>query len=170
MLFRSAELEWMAAYEHAIRRRGHIGVMRMRAYNQEVVTGMVGAGEAAAEPTYFDGPAGGRGLGPAAPQSASRRPFKRNEPILLDVGCCVDGYVIDQTRTAVIGKLDDDLAAAYAVAERIMRRTEELLVPGAPAERLYDEALRIADEAGLSEHFMGYGANRVRFLGHGIGL
>ncbi|EXX90882.1 peptidase M24, partial [Paenibacillus darwinianus] len=49
------ELEWMARYEYEIRRRGHIGVMRMRAYNMEVLTGMVGSGAAAAEPTLFDG-------------------------------------------------------------------------------------------------------------------
>lgn len=164
------ELEWMAAYEQGIRRRGHIGTMRMRAYNQEVITGMVGGGEAAAEPSYFDGPAGGRGLGPAMPKSVSRRPFRRDEPILVDIGCCIDGYIIDQTRTAVIGKLDDDLLAAYGVTERIMRRAEQLLVPGTAAESLYEEALRIADEAGLADHFMGFGVNRVRFLGHGIGL
>lgn len=164
------ELEWMAAYEHAVRKRGHIGIMRLRGYNQEVLTGMVAGGEAAAEPSAFDGPAGGRGLGPAAAKSVSRRPFRRGEPILLDVGCCIDGYVIDQTRTAVIGELPEDLMAAYAVSERMIRRTEELLVPGTPAEQLYAEALRIADEAGLSDHFMGFGADRARFLGHGIGL
>lgn len=164
------ELEWMAAFEYAIRRRGHIGTMRMRAYNLEVLTGMVGAGDAAAEPSAFDGPAGGRGLGPAAAQSVSRRPFGRNEPILIDIGCCIDGYIIDQTRTAVIGELRDDLLAAYETSVRILRRAEELLVPGVPAERLYEEALRMADEAGLADHFMGFGADRVRFLGHGIGL
>ncbi len=165
-----SELDWLAAYEYEIRRRGHIGVMRMRAYNQEVLTGMVGSGEAAAEPTYFDGPAGGRGLGPFAPQSASRKRFARNEPILIDIGCCIDGYIIDQTRTAVIGELSQPLRDAYAVAERIMRRTEQLLVPGTPAELLYEEALRMATDAGLKEHFMGFGADQVRFLGHGIGL
>ncbi|EXX86064.1 M24 family metallopeptidase [Paenibacillus darwinianus] len=164
------ELEWMARYEYEIRRRGHIGVMRMRAYNMEVLTGMVGSGAAAAEPTLFDGPAGGRGLGPAVPQSVSRKPFARNEPILLDVGCCIDGYLIDQTRTAVIGELPEKLAAAYAVAERIIRRAEELLVPGTPSAALYEEALRLAKDAGLADHFMGFGADRVRFLGHGIGL
>ena len=164
------ELEWMAAFQYGIRKRGHIGTMRMRAYNMEVLTGMVGAGDAAAEPAAFDGPAGGRGLGPAAAQSVSRRPFGRNEPILIDIGCCIDGYIIDQTRTAVIGELPDDLLAAYETSVRIMRRAEALLVPGVPAERLYEEALRMAEEAGLADHFMGFGADRVRFLGHGIGL
>ncbi|MDI4647544.1 Xaa-Pro peptidase family protein [Cohnella sp. F6_2S_P_1] len=164
------ELEVMTILEGEMRRYGHIGLMRMRGYNQEIMTGMVAAGEAAAEPSYFDGPAGGRGLTPAAPQSASRRPIGAGEPILLDIGCCIDGYTIDQTRTAVIGELDDELSRAYDVSERILRRVESLLRPGASPESLYAEALRLADEAGLAAHFMGFGADQVRFLGHGIGL
>lgn len=164
------ELEVMTILEGEMRRHGHIGLMRMRGYNQEIMTGMVAAGEAAAEPSYFDGPAGGRGLTPAAPQSASRRPIGAGEPILLDIGCCIDGYTIDQTRTAVIGDLDDELSRAYNVSVRILRHVESLLRPGASPESLYAEALRLADEAGLAAHFMGFGADQVRFLGHGIGL
>jgi len=164
------ELELITIIEGETRRRGHIGAMRMRGYNQEIMTGMVAAGAAAAEPTYFDGPAGGRGLTPAAPQSASLRPIGYNEPILIDIGCCVDGYVIDQTRTAVIGELQPEMLSAYRTAEVIMRRSEQLLRPGVLPEQLYSEALDIAAAAGLSEHFMGFGRDQVKFLGHGIGL
>jgi Xaa-Pro dipeptidase len=165
-----AEFELMSEIEYFIRRQGHLGLMRMRGYNQEIITGMVGGGAAAAEPTYFDGPAGGQGLSAASPQSASRKPFAEGEPILIDIGCCIDGYVIDQTRTAVIGSLPGDLEDAYAVSELILRRTEELLVPGTISEQLYMQSLLIADDAGLSQHFMGYAEDQVRFLGHGIGL
>ncbi|WP_027085659.1 M24 family metallopeptidase [Cohnella panacarvi] len=164
------ELELMAVIENAMRLRGHVGIMRMRGYNQEIMTGVVAAGAAAAEPSYFDGPAGGRGLTEAAPQSSSTRPIGRNEPILLDIGCCVDGYTIDQTRTAVMGKLRPELQAAYDTSVSIIRRSEELLKPGAKPEDLYAEALEMAAQAGLSEHFMGYGRDQVKFLGHGIGL
>lgn len=164
------EIELMSRIELFIRQRGHLGLMRMRGYNQEIITGMVGAGEAAATPTYFDGPAGGLGLSPAAPQSASRRPFERNEPILIDIGCCIEGYVIDQTRTVVIGSLPDELKRAYDVAELILRRTEALLRPGTVCEQLYLQSLQLANEAGLGNHFMGYGDDQVKFLGHGIGL
>ncbi|WP_274649133.1 M24 family metallopeptidase [Paenibacillus humicola] len=164
------EQKLMGRIEFELRLRGHIGIMRTRGYNMEILTGMIGAGEAAAEPSAFDGPAGGRGLGSAAAQSVSMRPIGRNEPILLDVGCCIDGYVIDQTRTAVIGELPDDLAAAYAITEAIVHRSEQLMKPGVSPEALYAAALEQAAEAGLSEHFMGYGDDRVKFLGHGIGL
>ncbi|MFD0673907.1 M24 family metallopeptidase [Cohnella sp. GCM10027633] len=166
----TTELELMAVIENAMRLRGHIGLMRMRGYNQEIMTGVVAAGEAAAEPTYFDGPAGGRGLSEAAPQSASTRPIRRGEPILIDIGCCVDGYTIDQTRTAVIGELRPELLFAYETAVSIIRGTETMLKPGAIPEELYAEAMKMASEAGLLEHFMGYGRDQVKFLGHGIGL
>lgn len=164
------ELELISIIENAMRRRGHIGLMRMRGYNQEIMTGVVAAGDAAAEPTYFDGPAGGRGLSPAAPQSVSMRPIGRDEPILIDIGCCVDGYTIDQTRTAVIGELQSELMSAYKVAETIIRRTEQTLRPGVTPQHLYIQALEMAEAAGLSNHFMGYGRDQVKFLGHGIGL
>ncbi|WP_020618883.1 M24 family metallopeptidase [Paenibacillus daejeonensis] len=164
------ELAWIAGLERELRARGHIGLMRMRGYNQEIMTGMVGAGASAAEPSYFDGPAGGRGLGPAAPQSVSQSPIRTGEPILIDIGCCIDGYVIDQTRTAVIGELPADLAEAYDTAELIIRRISERIRPGVRPSTLYAEALSMAQGAGLGAHFMGFGADQVRFLGHGIGL
>lgn len=164
------ELELMAAIENSMRRQGHIGVMRMRGYNQEIMTGVVAAGEAAAVPTYFDGPAGGRGLGAAAPQSSSNRPIRRGEPILLDIGCCIDGYTIDQTRTAVIGELSEPLRKAYEVSASIIRSTEKRLSPGAIPEQLYLSALEEAKANGLADHFMGFGSDQVKFLGHGIGL
>ncbi|WP_127609902.1 MULTISPECIES: M24 family metallopeptidase [Paenibacillus] len=164
------ELEAMSRMEYFVRERGHIGIMRLRGYNQEVITGMLGAGDAAATPTYFDGPAGGLGLSAASPQSSSRRPFETNEPILMDVGCCIGGYVIDQTRTVVFGSLPDDLAYAYDASERILRSAEGLLRPGTVCEQLYAESLRLADDAGLADHYMGYGRDQVKFLGHGIGL
>lgn len=164
------ELELIMMMEEVMRRAGHAGIMRMRGYNQELVTGMVAAGEAAAEPTYFDGPAGGRGLTPAVPQGASFRPIGAGEPILIDIGCCIDGYTIDQTRTAVIGTLSPQLRTAYDTAVTILRRTEENLKPGTTPESLYEQALAMAAEAGLADHFMGFGADQVKFLGHGIGL
>ncbi|MEV5030420.1 M24 family metallopeptidase [Paenibacillus sp. LPE1-1-1.1] len=165
-----SELEWMARVEYELRIRGHIGVMRLRGYNQEITTGMVISGAAAAVPSYFDGPAGGLGLGAASPTSVSRSVIKRNEPILIDIGCCVDGYVIDQTRTAVIGTLPAVLQHAYGVSESLMVMAEKLLVPGTPCSKLYEAALEGCAAANLSDHFMGFGADQAKFLGHGIGL
>jgi Xaa-Pro dipeptidase len=164
------EYELIARIEFDIRMNGHMGIMRMRSYNQEIITGVVGAGESIAAPTYFDGPAGGLGLSPASPQGASRRLFRRDEAIFVDIGCCVDGYVIDQTRTLAMGTIPQDMADAYEVAARILQNTEKLLRPGTICEVLYNCAVEEAEAAGLSAYYMGYGADQVSFLGHGIGL
>jgi Xaa-Pro aminopeptidase len=164
------EVGLMAVVESVIRNNGHMGLMRVRGYNQEIITGMIGAGAAAAMPTYFDGPAGGEGLGAASPQSSGTRSIGTDEPILIDIGCCIGGYVIDQTRTAVIGELPDDLRQAYELSEAVLRETEARLKPGTICEDLYTAALEQVQSAGLSDHFMGFGADQVKFLGHGIGL
>ncbi|WP_028609445.1 M24 family metallopeptidase [Paenibacillus harenae] len=165
-----SELAWMARVEYELRIRGHIGMMRMRGYNQEITTGMVISGAAAAVPTYFDGPAGGLGLGAASPQSVSRSLIQRNEPILIDIGCCIDGYVIDQTRTAVIGALPENLMRAYEVSEALIQAAEKEMLPGTLCSKLYEDALATCAAEGLSAHFMGFGADQAKFLGHGIGL
>jgi Xaa-Pro dipeptidase len=165
-----AEFELMAFIEHQLRMQGHQGLTRMRAYNSELITGMVASGAAAAVPSYFDGPAGGTGLHPSSPQSSGRTLIQRGEPILVDLGACIDGYLTDQTRTLVIGDLDPELQRAYEVSEQVLRATEARLQPGTISEHLYLLALDQVQEAGLSAHFMGCGDDQVKFLGHGIGL
>lgn len=165
-----SELDVLLLIEQSLRRQGHLGPMRMRGFNQEIHTGLVGAGASGAVPTYFDGPAGGMGMSSAFPQSASRRLLKPNEPIFIDIGANCNGYLIDQTRTVVLGNLSDRLNDAYQLAERMLQELELHLRPGALCRDLYQFALGRAEEAGLSQHFMGFAGDRVKFIGHGIGL
>lgn len=165
-----SELELAAKIEYHLRLAGNISIYRMRGYNQELALGMVAAGSAAATPTYFDGPAGGLGLTTASPQGSSRNTFAPGEPILVDISTVVEGYLIDQTRLAVIGELDEPLSRAYEVTRQIIREVEKMGRPGVSWETLYLKALEMAEEAGLKEHFMGYGQDQARFLGHGVGL
>jgi len=164
------EIELLAEIEYALRRRGHLGLMRVRAAGAELVTGIAASGAAVAKPSAFDGPAGGEGLHPAFSKGAGWSTIEAGEPILLDIGCNVDGYVTDQTRTAVIGELPDDLAAAYEASETILRELESMLKPGAVCEELYERSVALAAELGFAEHYMGYGVDAVKFVGHGIGL
>lgn len=164
------EIELVAAIEQALRLQGNLNLYRMRGFNRELSLGMVVSGAAAAVPTSFDGPAGGVGLSVASPQGASSKKIDINEPILVDIGTVCEGYLIDQTRLAVIGELDADLIEAYQVACRILRSVEQFAGPGVSWEAVYQEAFRIVQQAGLQAHFMGYGRDQAKFLGHGIGL
>ncbi len=165
-----SELELAAKIEYKLRLMGNYGITRMRGYNQEIILGMVASGSAAAVPTYFDGPAGGTGLSVANPQGASRKMFKIGEPILLDISAVHEGYLIDQTRLAVIGELEEDLEEAYQAARYILSEIEKIAKPGVGWQDLYLNACEMARLAGLEKHFMGYGSDQARFLGHGVGL
>ena len=91
--------------------------------------------------------------------------------MIVDLVGARDGYLADQTRTFVVGSASADLREAYAVAVAILRAAEAALRrPGASPAALFDQAERQAQDAGLGEHFMGAGGERVRFLGHGVGM
>lgn len=164
------ELELAAQIEYHLRLKGHINLYRMRGYNQELALGMVASGYAAATPTYFDGPAGGLGVSIASPQGSSFKKLGENEPILVDISTVVEGYIIDQTRMAVIGELDNTMQRAYEVTLGILKEMEKLGRPGVSWQSLYLRSLEMANEAGLKDHFMGYGEDQAKFLGHGVGL
>lgn len=165
-----SELELAAKIEYALRVKGNSGIYHVRGYNQELFLGVVTSGANAAIPSSFDGPVGGLGLSVSSPVGPSRNTFAEGDPILVDISTIVDGYYIDQTRLAVIGDLDPELEDAYHVAIRILREVEKMGVPGTAWGDLHVRALEIAEEAGLTDRFMGYGKDQVKFLGHGIGL
>jgi len=164
------ELELTAILEKIVRERGHIGYMRTRSYNMELVLGMVASGRAAALPTSFDGPAGGEGITPAFPQGSGWKKLEVNEPIIIDIAAAINGYIIDQTRMAVIGELDSELEHAYQVALEIKKETEKNAKPGTLWSAHYLHALEIVKKAGLIDYFMGYKEDQAKFLGHGVGL
>lgn len=167
---RMTEIELVAIIEQALRLQGNPNLYHVRGFNQEMSLGIVSSGAAAAIPSFFDGPAGGIGVSVSSPQSAGFKEIKEGEPILLDIGTICEGYFIDQTRIAVIDRLDQDLENAYQVAQRILRKVEQIALPGVPWEELYLVACKLVEEAGLSDYFMGYKENQAKFLGHGIGL
>ncbi|MBA4494630.1 M24 family metallopeptidase [Paenactinomyces guangxiensis] len=165
-----SEAELAAKIEYKLHLHGNPGIYRMRGYNQELSLGVVASGSAAATPTYFDGPAGGLGLTTASPQGASHETIAAGEPILVDISMVNEGYIVDQTRIAVIGELDQELESAYELTRKILKEAETMGKPGVPWKFLYARALEMVEEAGLTEHFMGYGQDRAKFLGHGVGL
>ena len=165
-----SELELLVFFESNLRKLGHLGPLRFRGFNQTIYNGIVVSGASGAIPSYFDGPAGGLGMSPAFPQGVSHRRIRASEPILIDIGVNIDGYVIDQTRTVTIESLPDNLANAYDYSQTILHAIESQLQPGKSVEYLYEYSLQLADRVGLGDYFMGFGSDQVKFIGHGIGL
>jgi len=113
---------------------------------------------------------GGQGLHPVFPQGCSFKTIETGEPILVDYAGLWGGYITDRSRIYAIDYLSDKLIRAFNTALKIQDAVLERVEPGANGSSLYDLALKMADEAGLGDHFMGSGSDRVKFIGHGVGL
>jgi Xaa-Pro dipeptidase len=164
------EIEVSAHLEATLRRLGHQGVVRFRAFGQEMVLAHIFAGPEAAVGSYMDAPLGGRGMTPAVAQGAGRRPIRRNEPIVLDVAGAADGYIVDQTRTLCLGNLAAEFREAYDACMTIQDLVRRTALPGTPCGDVYHAALTEATAFGYGEAFMGAAPNQVSFIGHGVGL
>jgi Xaa-Pro aminopeptidase len=152
------------------RREGHMGILRMRGWNQEMTYAHVLSGESGATISFLDSPHGGKGNTPAMAQGASFRRIGKNEPIGIDYGVGINGYLADQFRTFVIGDLPADLIRAHDCSVEIHYLFVKEARPGVSSSDLYRLALKKAEKTGFGEHFMGYGEGKVRFVGHGLGL
>ncbi len=164
------ELALAGKIEALARKLGHQGIVRMRLWGSEMFYGHLMAGPDAATPSFLASPTGGVGVSAAVAQSASHRPIKENEPILLDYVFIHNGYASDHTRVFVKGRLPDHLLKAHDVMLKIEATLKKTALPGSVAGDIYDKAVAMAAEAGLADYFMGAGKQRIRFVGHGVGL
>lgn len=163
------ELDLAAEMEYRLRKGGHEGLVRMRAFNQELFGGMaVSAG--AASYGFFDGAVTGKGLSAACPQGASLDPIRQDEPVLVDFAGVTEGYIADMTRIFVIGEVDPELRRAFEVSLEIQEAVRRAMRPGAICEEIYLMAAEKAAQAGLGQNFMGMPGEQSRFVGHGVGL
>ncbi|TLU81900.1 MAG: aminopeptidase P family protein [Chlorobium sp.] len=164
------ELDLSAEMEYRLRKAGHEGYVRMRAFNQELFFGLAVSSSGGADGGFFDGPVTGKGLSSASPHGASYDEILVNKPILLDYAGVFNGYIADMTRMFVIGSLDAELQRAFDVAIDIQEMVSQAMKPGAISEELFLAAASMADKAGLGSCFMGMPGEQAKFVGHGVGL
>lgn len=164
------ELELAGLVEAHARKMGHQGIVRMRMFGGELFYGHLMCGASAAVPSYLASPTGGVAPNPAVAQGAGFAPITRNTPILLDYVFALNGYISDHTRIFSLGDLPDDLMAAHSAMLAVQSRIASEAKPGMPSGRLYDIGVEMATEAGYGNHFMGAESNRIKFIGHGVGL
>jgi Xaa-Pro aminopeptidase len=152
------------------RAAGHQGLVRMRGFNQEMMSIYVLSGANACTISFGDTPLCGLGSTHAIAQGSSSKRIKRDEPIIIDYGGGHNGYVTDETRTFVIGRLKEHLERAHGIAQAIIDDVESYTRPGASPASIYDRAKTLAIKEGLGPYFMGHGEGQVAFVGHGLGL
>lgn len=153
---------------------GHDGTSRMAAFGEEAVLGHISAGENGNYPSHFNGPLGLCGIHPAAPFMGSEATvWQPNTLLSIDTGFSCQGYQTDKTQIFFSGpekKLPSQVKEAHALCLAIEQEAAAMLRPGAIPAEIYAKALRMAEEGGFAQGFMGLGGNHVPFLGHGIGL
>jgi len=165
-----SETELSVAVEGAMRKTGHHGLVRLRRPGLELYFPHIAFGASSAHPVSFDGPVGGEGLHPASGGGAGRRALQRNETLMLDLVGIDGGYVADIARLFCLGEPSDATRRAHDFCREALHRIEKLLVPGTPWGEVYAQVDDWAKQNSEPEGFMGYGENRVKFFGHGVGL
>jgi Xaa-Pro dipeptidase len=163
------EIELAGLIEGYYRGHGHQGHVRVRSFNQEVFYGHIMSGANLAVPSSSVGPTGGPGPNASMPQGCGLKAIARHEPVQIDYVGIVDGYMADQARTFYIGEPPEKFRRVHETALSIQGALVAQGTAGTRAEDLYDTAMLMAEEAGLSEGFLGW-PQPVPFVGHGVGL
>ncbi|MCX7709119.1 MAG: Xaa-Pro peptidase family protein [Clostridia bacterium] len=166
-----SEADFAAQLFSVMVEEGHHGVGRFGMFDTEIGIGHVCFGESSIYPTYFDGPGGSFGMGPAVPLIGSReRKLKMGDLVYIDAGCGVEGYHSDKTMTYMFGKtLPEYVIKAHKECVAIQNEIAEMLKPGAIPAQIYQTIMKQLSPE-FQQNFMGFGNRKVRFLGHGIGL
>jgi Xaa-Pro dipeptidase len=164
------DLELAAELEYVARREGHLGHIRMRVFNGEMIFGHTFSGADGALPAYTDTPLGGAGLHPSFGQGCGRKAIKASEPIVVDFAGSCDGYLVDQTRIFAVGSLPEKLLTGHEDMLAVQECMKQLAVPGAVWGDIYDACLALAVDRGHADNFMGYRGSQVSFIGHGVGI
>ena len=90
-------------------------------------------------------------------------PVERDTLMIIDMGCVVDGYCSDCTRTFATGSLSDEARATYELVSGAQLAGLAAVKAGADCRAVDSVARDIIDAAGHGDLF-GHG------LGHGVGL
>ncbi len=165
------EWELGSAIQAVMLEHGYTGMFRFGGFNNQLFVGVISFGESGNYPTASVGPDGQVGLSPAFPYLGGARRLNRGDVIFIDTGFSYEGYFTDKTRIFSLGPLPQAAVDAHNVCLDIQEAARCRLKPGAVASKIYEEVYEtVVNPRNFEENFMGFGSNRVPFLGHGIGL
>ncbi len=164
------ELELAGKVEAQARKLGHQGIVRMRYWGGEVFYGHLMAGPSGAVPSFPRSPTGGSGASPAVAQGPGFRPIQRHEPVLVDYVFALNGYYSDHTRIFSIGEPAAEMVAAHTAMLDVQALIKREARPGVKSGDIYELAIERTRTLGYDKYFMGVGEERIRFVGHGIGV
>jgi len=91
------------------------------------------------------------------------RRLKQGEAILVDMGCTVNGYWSDITRTVFYGEPSLRQRELYDIVLRANRAAFEAVRPGVTSQSVDEAGRKIIEDSGYGRYF-------IHRLGHGVGL
>ncbi|HET6567790.1 MAG TPA: aminopeptidase P family protein [Rhodothermales bacterium] len=141
-----------------------LGVIRPGTTEREIAAEIVyrhlkgGAQSMSFEPIVASGPNGA--LPHARPTD---REIRTGDLVVLDVGCYLDGYASDMTRTIAVGDPGSEARKVYQTVLEAQQAALSVARAGIPATDLDGAARSVIGDAGYGEYFS-------HSLGHGVGL
>lgn len=163
------DIDLQIEIEYALRRAGCLGQFRISGDSMELFMGNILVGDNADNPTPYDFAMGGAGIDPSLPVGADGTLITEGKSVMVDANGNFTGYMTDMTRTFAPGSLPAQAVLAHACSIEICGTLAAMGRPGVKASSLYEEAVRISGEAGLSDFFMGH-RQHAGFIGHGVGI
>ncbi len=163
------DIEFQIEIEKTLRLEGCLGYIRTSGNLMEINMGSVIAGDNADAPGPYEFTMGGSGADPSLPVGANGTTIHRGETVMVDVCGAFNGYQTDMTRVWRLGEIPKLAYKAHECSRNIMRECEKIGLPGAKVSDLYEKALKIAEDEGLREYFMGHN-QQAPFIGHGVGI
>ena len=88
--------------------------------------------------------------------------IEKDALLLFDLGCMVNGYASDMTRTVAVGKPDDFKKEIYHLTLEAQQAALDMIKPGVTASEVDAAARNVIEKAGYGEYFN-------HRLGHFIG-
>lgn len=163
------DVEFSIELEHECRKLGSLGIFRIFGQSMEIFMGSVLAGDNADTPSPYDFAMGGAGLDVSLPVGCNGTVLTEGMSLMVDMGGNFTGYMTDMTRTYAIGSVQELALKAHETSIAIHQAIAAKSRPGVAAKDLYELAAEMANDAGLSDYFMGH-RQKAGFIGHGVGI
>ncbi|MHA1408023.1 MAG: M24 family metallopeptidase [Candidatus Heimdallarchaeaceae archaeon] len=151
------------------RKRGVQTFVRSRDFYSELGgNGVVLSGKNTGIQSFTLTATAGPGLHQSYPFGSSEKKIQKNELILVDMSISYKGYITDETRCYVIGKVPQKIKKRYEIAYSLEQKLASLLKEGNKIKDVYNETYAFAKKLDVDKYLMLGG--EIPFLAHGVGL
>lgn len=165
-----SEIALASLVEGYARELGHAGKLRVRDYQTEGYSWHILSGPNGGKVGLLDSPMSGEGSSPAFPCGAGPREIQAYEPIMADLSYVLNGYHFDETRMLALGGMPAKALEACKAIIEVHDHVLDAVRPGVSMDALFERATRKAAALGYEDSFLGPPGEKVRFIGHGIGV